>query len=112
MEQTIEAPGTIEQLNVAVLIDEESVTDAQVAQIEAMVAAASGIDAERGDGVVVTRLPFDTTAVDTATADATAAGRRQGEDRTSMARTARCADRQPVALFLALIAGLPEHAAR
>ena len=42
VEQVIEAPGTIERLNVAVLIDEAAVTDAQIADIESMVAAASG----------------------------------------------------------------------
>ena len=34
VEQVIEAPGAVERLNVAVLIDEASVTDAQVTEIE------------------------------------------------------------------------------
>jgi flagellar M-ring protein FliF len=102
VEQVIEAPGTIERLNVAVLIDEASVTDAQVAEIESMVAAASGIDAERGDGVVVTRLPFDTTAVDTATAEAEAAAAVAAKsDQMALYRTLAIVGVAIVALVLA-----------
>ena len=102
VEQVIEAPGTIQRLNVAVLIDEAAVTDAQVTQIESMVAAASGIDAERGDGVVVTRLPFDTTAVDTATADAEAAAAVQAKsDQMALYRTLAIVVVAIVALVLA-----------
>ena len=86
----------------AVLIDEESVTDAQLTEIESMVAAASGIDAERGDGVVVTRLPFDTTAVDTATADAVAAAAVQAKsDQMALYRTLAIVGVAIVALILA-----------
>lgn len=102
VEQVIEAPGTIERLNVAVLIDEAAVTDAQIADIESMVATASGIDAERGDGVVVTRLPFDTTAVDTATADAEAAAAVQAKsDQMTLYRTLAIVGVAIVALVLA-----------
>jgi flagellar M-ring protein FliF len=87
---------------VAVLIDEAAVTDAQVAQIESMVATASGIDAERGDGVIVTRLPFDTTAVDTATADAEAAAAVQAKsDQMTLYRTMAIVAVAVVALILA-----------
>jgi flagellar M-ring protein FliF len=102
VEQVIEAPGTIERLNVAVLIDEAAVTDEQIADIESMVAAASGIDAERGDGVVVTRLPFDTSAVDTATADATAAAAVQAKaDQMTLYRTMAVVVVAIIALVLA-----------
>jgi flagellar M-ring protein FliF len=85
-----------------VLIDEASVTDDQIAQIESMVAAAAGIDAERGDGVVVTRLPFDTTAVDTAAADATAAAAIQAKsDQMALYRTLAIVVVAIVALVLA-----------
>jgi flagellar M-ring protein FliF len=102
VEQVIEAPGAIQRLNVAVLIDEAAVTDAQITQIESMVATASGIDAERGDGVVVTRLPFDTTAVDTATADAEAAAAVQAKaDQMALYRTLAIVAVAIVALILA-----------
>ena len=106
VEQVIEAPGTIERLNVAVLIDEAAVTDAQIAEIESMVATASGIDAERGDGVVVTRLPFDTTAVDTATADADGSRRGPGQVRPDGA-VPHAGDRRR--RHRGAGAGLPQH---
>ena len=102
VEQVIEAPGAIERLNVAVLIDEASVTDAQITEIESMVAAASGLDTERGDGVVVTRLPFDTTAADTAEADAAAAAAVQAKaDQMALYRTLAIVGVAVVALILA-----------
>lgn len=56
---TVEAPGDVERLHVAVLVDEGSVTEVQAAEIEAMVATAAGIDTQRGDQISVTRLTFD-----------------------------------------------------
>jgi flagellar M-ring protein FliF len=67
VESVTEAPGTIQRLHVAVLVDESVVTEDQVAAIEALVSTASGVDTERGDQVVVTRLAFDTAAEEAAT---------------------------------------------
>lgn len=58
------APGTIERMSVAVIIDEDSTTPAMVAQIEALVAAGADIRTERGDTLAVTRMPFDTSVRD------------------------------------------------
>ncbi len=66
VEQTVFAPGTIERLHVAVLVDEVAVTEEQRVAIAEMVTAAAGIDPARGDQVVVTRLPFDTSATEAA----------------------------------------------
>jgi flagellar M-ring protein FliF len=64
VETTERAPGAIERLSVAVLVDEDSVGDAQLVEIEELVSAAAGVDAGRGDQIVVTRLPFDTSIAD------------------------------------------------
>lgn len=64
-QRTVRAPGTVEKLSVAVLLD-ESIPDDQVASITDNIAAAVGLDDERGDELVVTRLPFDTTAIEEA----------------------------------------------
>lgn len=67
VEQTVTAPGTVQKMNVAVLVDEATVTEEQAAAIEELVTTAAGIDAARGDSVIVTRLPFDTSATEEAT---------------------------------------------
>jgi flagellar M-ring protein FliF len=88
VEQTVQAPGQVERLNVAVLVDAASVTEEQRATIEEMVATAAGVDVERGDQVVVSRLDFDTSAAEAATAaaDVTAA-EVSAQARNSMIRT-------------------------
>lgn len=67
VEQTVKAPGTVVRMNVAVLVDEATVTEEQRAIIEELVTTAAGIDSARGDSVIVTRLPFDTSATEEAT---------------------------------------------
>ena len=54
---TQQAPGQIQRLSVAVLID-SSVKGISVSQVKALVAAAAGINAQRGDTVSVVRMPF------------------------------------------------------
>lgn len=58
-ETTNQAPGSVQRLSVAVLVDDQAVDEATVAQIDTLVSAAAGIDPARGDTVVVTRMPFD-----------------------------------------------------
>ena len=81
VEQTTNVPGEVTQLNVAVLMDETAVTDEQAATIKEMVSTAAGIDPERGDSIVVTRMPFDTSASaqadELAAADEKAASKEQ-----------------------------------
>jgi flagellar M-ring protein FliF len=62
VEQVTDAPGEVNKLGVAVLLDEATVSEAQATQIEELVKTAAGIDPARGDIVTVTRLPFDTSA--------------------------------------------------
>ena len=52
--------GVLERLGIAVLLDEASSTDAQLAEIETLVSSAAGIDTARGDTLAVSRLSFDT----------------------------------------------------
>tara|TARA_R110002110_G_scaffold327869_1_gene539554 strand:+ start:15436 stop:17007 length:1572 start_codon:yes stop_codon:yes gene_type:complete len=100
VEQTTFTPGAIERIHVAVLVDEASVSEAQVAAITEMVSTAAGVDVERGDQVVVTRLLFDTAATDAAAvaADGEAAA-VAAEAQSSLIRTSLIA-------FLALVAML------
>ncbi|HHV65641.1 MAG TPA: flagellar M-ring protein FliF [Peptococcaceae bacterium] len=62
-EETVVSPGQIERLTVSVLADADSVTEEQLANIEAIVASATGINEERGDLIQVARLPFNKTSL-------------------------------------------------
>jgi flagellar M-ring protein FliF len=57
-----QVPGQIKKLNVAVLLDDKTVTVAQAAEIQTLVTTAAGIDSARGDILTITRLPFDVSA--------------------------------------------------
>ncbi len=61
IEQTVSAPGQIQRLSIAVLVDDK-VEPAKVPAIEQAVAAAAGIDTTRGDQITVQRLRFDTSS--------------------------------------------------
>lgn len=102
VESTTFASGTVTRLHVAVLVDEAAVTEAQLGSIEAMVSTAAGVDLERGDQVVVTRLPFDTSASaaaeEAAAAEAAAAA---AEQQASMIRTGVISFVVLIALLLA-----------
>jgi flagellar M-ring protein FliF len=88
VETTERAPGAIERLSVAVLVDEGAVDASQVTQIENLVAAAAGVDTARGDQLVVTRLPFDTsTAEATETELAALDARQKREERERLYTT-------------------------
>jgi flagellar M-ring protein FliF len=59
--RTVTAPGAVEQLSVAVVIDDGSLSGApvpQVAEVENLVSAAVGIDPSRGDTVSVSTVAF------------------------------------------------------
>lgn len=102
VESTTTAPGAVERLSVAVLVDSATVDDAARAQIEQMVSTAAGIDLERGDQVMVTSLPFDRTGTDAAVAAAEVeAAELMRAQRTSTIRTAVIAFLVLVAMLLA-----------
>jgi flagellar M-ring protein FliF len=104
VESVRDAPGKLERLHVAVLVDEAVVTEEQVAAIEQLVSTASGIDPERGDQVVVTRLAFDTAAREAATeAEAAQAAALAAESRSSMIQTGVIALIALIAIVLAFL---------
>ncbi|MEM7285195.1 MAG: flagellar basal-body MS-ring/collar protein FliF [Actinomycetota bacterium] len=59
-----QAPGRVERLSVAVLVDDTVEPAPDPAQLSTLVAAAVGIDPERGDSIVVESLTFDEVAID------------------------------------------------
>lgn len=70
VQSVVQAPGTLQRLSVAVLMDDK-IPQAQAESIQAMMVAAAGIDATRGDTVAVQRIPFEAQAAEEpATAEA------------------------------------------
>lgn len=64
----ISAPGTISRISVSVMVDD--ITDpAQLASIKSAVEVAAGVDATRGDQIVVESFAFDRTAMDALAAE-------------------------------------------
>ncbi len=60
-EHVVTAPGQVEKMSVAVMVDGK-VDGAQMNSIQNAVSAAAGIEPERGDKVTVESMAFDTTA--------------------------------------------------
>ncbi len=59
--RNVTAPGRVERMSVAVVMDDGTLTGANVpalAEIEALVQAAVGLEAERGDTIAVSLLPL------------------------------------------------------
>jgi len=96
------APGSIKKLNVAVLLDSTTAGAVDAADVQALVSAAAGVDATRGDTIAVSAMPFDTSAA-TAAKDALAASAaaEQSAKQTSLIKTAAMA---LVVLILILLA--------
>jgi len=67
------APGKIDRLSVAVLLDSTTAGTVDSAQIQQLISAAAGVDPTRGDTVAVSAMPFDTTAAQQAQASLTQA---------------------------------------
>jgi len=53
------APGAVQHLDVAVLLDSNVAKNVNVAQLKALVSNAAGVQASRGDSVQVSTMPFD-----------------------------------------------------
>ena len=56
------APGDVERLSVAVLLDDGAQAEYGTGEIEALVTAAAGLDPARGDTIQVSRIAFDRSA--------------------------------------------------
>ena len=88
-EQTTSAPGAVERLSVAVILDDGAAPGVAPAQVQQLVMAAAGLDAARGDVVQVSRMAFDTTAAEAATAEfAQLEAGAKSQQRWAFARTA------------------------
>jgi len=66
-EQVEAAPGDVRRLSVAVLLDDSAKVD--LSEVTSLVAAAAGIDPDRGDRLEVTKIAFDDSAVPKALPD-------------------------------------------
>ena len=89
VEEVQAAPGAVEKLSVAVVVDDKAISADQVTELEKVVRGAAGIDDARGDQIVVTRLPFaqtDTGAL--SEADKLEAEQQKNDDRMALIRTA------------------------
>ncbi len=60
--EIINAPGEVQRLSVAVLLDDSAPAEFGTGEIEALVAAATGFEQERGDTLQVSRLAFNRNA--------------------------------------------------
>ncbi len=60
------APGNVRRQSVSVVVSDAAAGTMNLTDLQAMVAAAAGVDATRGDVVSVSKMTFDTTAAQTA----------------------------------------------
>lgn len=74
------APGTVQRLTVAVVLDSGQTAGTDATTVQQLVSNAVGLNGQRGDTVEVSSLPFDTTAATEAAKEIKAA---QSAERTS-----------------------------
>jgi flagellar M-ring protein FliF len=77
VDQTVEnvatAPGAINRLTVAVVLDDTVAGNLNQAQVQDLIGASVGLDPARGDDISVASIAFDTSAADAAAAEMAAA---------------------------------------
>lgn len=89
VEQLTTAPGSVRRQSVSVVVSEEASAAINMNDLQESVAAAAGVDAERGDVVSVSRMTFDATNAEAAEqALAAAAEQARAEQEASLLRTA------------------------
>jgi flagellar M-ring protein FliF len=98
-EQLTTAPGSVRRQSISVVVSEDAGGDLDLADLETAVAAAAGVDPERGDVVSVTRMAFDTT-----TAEEAEAALAEAEEKVAAAETMGLIKQAAVAL--AIIIGI------
>ncbi|WP_030177125.1 flagellar basal-body MS-ring/collar protein FliF [Spirillospora albida] len=82
------APGKVNKLNVAVMVDGKAATGVQAGEIQRIVSAAAGLDTARGDAIQVAELPFDQSGDQAAAAqDAAAKKAEEAAQRNEMLKT-------------------------
>ncbi|MGX5657631.1 flagellar basal-body MS-ring/collar protein FliF [Geodermatophilus nigrescens] len=82
VENTVTAPGEVNRLTVAVVMNDTVAGGLNTAQVQNLVSNAVGLDQARGDAISVASLQFDTSAADAAAAEMTAA--REAEQQAQM----------------------------
>ncbi len=102
-ETTTTAPGKVQRLSVAVLLDAKSAGSVDQAQLSSLVSAAAGLDPKRGDVVQVSQMAFDTTAAAAAEKELEqAAADKKQTELVSLGKTIGLG----VLILLALVIGL------
>jgi flagellar M-ring protein FliF len=87
-ETRVAAPGGVETLSVAVVLDARAAGTVSPAEVEQLVVAATGLKRDRGDVVEVSRMAFDDSAEKAAEEEfAAIAAAEAGAKRMSMIRT-------------------------
>jgi len=76
-EQVQTAPGSVNRMSVAVLLDERNAGTVDPQRVQDLVTKAAGLVASRGDSVAVDRMPFDTTAAKQAAKELAQASKSQ-----------------------------------
>lgn len=64
VEQSETAPGSVESLHAAVVVDTNSRVAVDASEIDAIISSAIGINPDRGDTIETSSLPFDTSVED------------------------------------------------
>ena len=104
-ERTTTAPGSVERQSVSVVVDAESAASLNMVDLEALVAAAAGIDAARGDTVEVARMAFDTRSAEAAQeALAAAAAEEKAAGQAELVRQGAIAGAIALAVLILVIA--------
>lgn len=67
------APGAVRRLSVAVLLDSATAQGADEARLQQLVSSAVGLDAQRGDTIAISTMPFDKAVAERAQSDLAAA---------------------------------------
>ncbi|MEO5983194.1 MAG: flagellar basal-body MS-ring/collar protein FliF [Pedococcus sp.] len=102
-EKTTTAPGKVQRLSVAVLLDAKAAGSVDQTQLSSLVSAAAGLDPKRGDVVQVSQMAFDTTAAAAAQKELEqAAADKKRADLVSLGKTIGLG----VLILLALVIGL------
>jgi len=104
-ERTTTTPGSVRRQSVSVVVDQESGAALNMTDLTAMVTAAAGIDATRGDTVEVARMAFDTQSAEAAQAALGAAAEQaKAAETADLIRTGAIAGAILLVLVIAFIA--------
>src|SRR6185437_2821037 len=75
VQQVKTAPGAVQHLSVAVLLDSATAAKVNAADVQKLVENAAGVQTSRGDSVQVSTMPFDQTQAEAAKKDLAAAAK-------------------------------------